>query len=58
MPKLHAPGPPCERAAKKRAEVVYITVLRGRDVITTRIAPALRVVREAGRPPRVEVLVS
>lgn len=50
MPKVPIPEPP-----RQRPSLVYIAVMRGRDVLTRRVAPALRVVREDGKPPRVEV---
>lgn len=38
------------------ARVVAIEVRRGRDVLVRKLAPHLRVVREEGKPARVEPL--
>lgn len=40
----------------ERRTCVAIFVRRGREELVRRIAPALRVVREDGKPPRVEPL--
>lgn len=44
------------QGATSHARTIAIEVRRGRDVLVRKIAPHLRVVREEGKPARVEPL--
>lgn len=60
MPKVLSPTPPPPRPRGRapRRALVAVLVTRGRDIITERLAPALEVVREPGKPPRVVPVVA
>lgn len=50
--KISKPGPP------RQTLTIGVATRRGSVRITRLLAPALRVVREPGKPPRVEIVPS
>lgn len=48
------PPPPTNNGQARPTRVIGCAIRRGSERITLLVAPALRVVREPGKPPRVE----